>query len=168
MKILLIAALAACTTTYDFDPANAGMPESGKQHYAKTSDQFVRGAYADLVGRTPATYDFTLEINGQVAVKFQLDEQQQIVDTLDGIGDGLPLRNLLVAGLLHSAEVTIPDKASITDPRQYIHDQFTKLLGREPNVYELETFAQAWQSDPAVGPRAVIRAITGSREYQSH
>jgi len=74
----------------------------------------------------------------------------------------------VVVGLLHSAEITIPAKTAVADSRTYIHDQFTKLLGREPNVYELETFAHAWETDPAVGPRAVIRAITGSREYQGH
>lgn len=167
-RLVLLAALAGCSTTYDFDPASAGTPEgSAKPLHVKTSDQFVRGIYADLLGRTPETYDFELDINGTPDVKFQIDEQTTIENTLDGIGDSQPMRNLVVAGLLHSAELTLPDKASVADPRSYIHDQFTHLLGREPNVYELDAFAQAWQSNPAVGPRAVIRAITGSREYQS-
>ena len=173
--IIIAAALIAawfangCTTTYDYDPATAGTPEgSAKPHYAKTSSQFVRGIYADLLGRTPTSYDFELDINGTLAVKFPVDEENVLVDTLDGVGDSQPLRNLMVAGLLHSAELSLPDKAAVSDPRTFIHDQFTKLLGREPNVYELETFAQAWHRDHAVGPRAVIRAITGSREYQSH
>ena len=175
-RYLLIAALLGaayvangCTTTYDYDPATAGTPEgSGKALHVKTSSQFVRGIYADLLGRTPQTYDFELDINSQPQVKFQIDEESTLVNTLDGVGDGQPMRNLVVAGLLHSAEVTIPDKSTVADPRTYIHDQFTHYLGREPNVYELETFAQAWMADPSVGPRAVIRAITGSREYQAH
>jgi hypothetical protein len=67
---------------------------------------------------------------------------------------------------LHSAEVTIPDKGTVV-ARDYIRDQFRRLLGREPNTYELQAFADAWTRDPAVGPRTIIRAITGSREYQS-
>jgi len=51
--------------------------------------------------------------------------------------------------------------------RDYIRDQFRRLLGREPNTYELEAFAAEWENDPAVGPRTVIRAIIASREYQS-
>lgn len=172
MKTLVSCALlvvASCTTTYDYDPATAGTPDStDKPLHVETSSQFVRGIYADLLGRTPKTYDFELDINSTPAVKFQIDEQATIVNTLDGVGDSQPMRNLVVAGLLHSAELALPDKTAVADPRVYIHDQFTHLLGREPNVYELEAFAQAWQTDPAVGPRAVIRAITGSREYQSH
>jgi hypothetical protein len=60
----------------------------------------------------------------------------------------------------------MPEKASV-DAREYIRDQFRRLLGREPNTYELESFAAEWASDPAVGPRTIIRAITASREYQS-
>ena len=89
---------------------------------------------------------------------------------LDGIGDSMPMRNLIVKGLLHSTEVTIPDKATASnagDPRPYIKTQFEKLLGRSPNAYELEAFAAEWIKEPAVGPRTIIRAIIGSREYQS-
>ena len=165
----LVALLAGCTTTYDYDPAAAGTQDgTGKALHVKTSSQFVRGIYADLLARAPETYDFELDLNGSAALKFQIDEESTIVNTLDGVGDSQPMRNLVVQGLLHSAEVTIPDKASVADPKSYIHDQFTHLLGREPNAYELASFAQAWMTNPAVGPRAVIRAITGSREYQSH
>ena len=52
-------------------------------------------------------------------------------------------------------------------PRAFIREQFRKLLGREPNPYELSAFATEWESDAAVGPKAIIRAIVGSREYQS-
>jgi len=50
---------------YDFDPANAGMPESGKQHYAKTSDQFVRGAYASKGGKSFICLSSTYEKRGE-------------------------------------------------------------------------------------------------------
>jgi hypothetical protein len=167
--ILLIAVIvaSACTTTYDYDSVNAGDPDGTHQLQGKTSSQFVRGVFADLLGRSPESWQFTLKINGQTQFQLPIDEETEIVNTLDGLGDSLPLRNLLVAGLLHSSEITIPDKTAVPDPRAYIKDQFNRLLGRDPNTYELETFAAQWQTDPAVGPRAVIRAIVGSREYQS-
>lgn len=166
--VMLCALLAACTSTYNYDPAVAGDQENGdRAPRGKTSSQFLRGVYADLLGRTPQAYDFAVSVNGSAAGSFHIDEQTQLVNVLDGLGDSLPLRNLLVNGILHGSEATIPDKASIADPRDYITKQFTRLLGREPNVYELETFATAWATDPAVGPRSVIRALVGSREYQS-
>ena len=53
------------------------------------------------------------------------------------------------------------------DPAEFIAEQFRRLLGREPSAYELRAFADEWQTDDAVGPRAIIRALVGSREYQS-
>jgi len=167
-RLLLLCALAACTTTYDYDPAAVGDPEGGdRAPRGKTSNQFVRDVYADLVGRTPVAYDVTLQVNGVTQFILPLDEQAQLVGVLDGIGDSLPMRNLLVNGLLHGTEVAIPDKASVADPRSYLRQQFTRLLGREPGIYELQAFADAWTRDPAVGPRTVLRAIVGSRAYQS-
>jgi hypothetical protein len=167
-RLLLLCALAACTTTYNYDPASAGEQEGGdRAPRSKTSSQFLRGVYADLLGRAPQTYDFTLQLNGVTQFTLPLDEQAQLETVLDGIGDPLPMRNLVVNGLLHSTEVVVPDKASVADPSAYIRKQFTALLGRDPNVYELRAFSDAWAHDPAVGPRAVIRAIVASREYQS-
>jgi hypothetical protein len=169
-RIAMVCALAvsACATTYEYDPTAVGDPEGGdRAPRSKTSSQFVRGVYADLLGRTPTTFDFTLKISGATQFTLPLDEQAQLINVLDGLGDGLPMRNLIVNGLLHGSEVTLPAKGSVTDARAYIRDQFTRLLGREPNAYELESFADAWDHDPAVGPRTLIRAIVGSREYQS-
>jgi hypothetical protein len=169
-RLLLVVALAsACAdTTYDYDPASAGDVEGGEREpRAKTSSQFLRGLYADLVGRTPESYEFVVNVNNSPALRIPLDEEQQLSGILDGLGDSLPLRNLIVKGLLHSAEVTIPEKTAVADPRAYISEQFRRLLGREPNAYELGAFADEWAKDPAVGPRTIIRAITGSREYQS-
>ena len=168
IAMMLALALAACATTYDYDPTTVGDPEGGdRAPRSKTSSQFVRGVYADLMGRTPAAFDFTLKLNGATQFTLPLDEQAQLVNALDGLGDGLPMRNLVVNGLLHGSEITLPAKGSVSDPRGYIREQFTRLLGREPNAYELEGFAGAWDRDPAVGPRTIIRAIVGSREYQS-
>jgi len=108
-------------------------------------------------------------IDGDLHRRIGVDQpvEEPGADALDGLGDGLPMRNLVVNGLLHSSEVTLPAKGSVSDPRAYIVEQFTRLLGREPNAYELAGFADAWDRDPAVGPRTIIRAIIGSREYQS-
>lgn len=165
-RILLLAALAACTTTYDYDDVSAGAADPSHELQGKTSTQFVRGIYADLLGRAPESYTFVLKINGQIYAQFPISEETQVTSTLDGLGDSLPLRNLLVAGMLHSTAAAVPDKTAVADPRAFITDQFKRLLGREPNAYELQTFAAQWQTDPAVGPRAVIRAIVGSRAYQ--
>ena len=162
-----LAASACADTIYEYDPATAGDAEGDRQPRAKTSSQFLRGLYADLLSRTPETFEFVLKLNGVEAARFALDEEMQLGATLEGIGDSLPMRNLIAKGLLHSAEVTIPEKASVADPRAYIRDQFRRLLGREPNAYELEQYAGEWSKDAAVGPRTIIRAIVGSREYQS-
>jgi len=169
-RIAMVCALAvsACATTYEYDPTAVGDPEgSARAPRSKTSSQFVRGVYADLLGRAPTTFDFTLKSNGATLLTLPLDEQAQLINVLDGLGDGLPLRNVLVSGLLRGSEVTLPAKGSVSDARGYIREQFTRLLGREPNAYELEGFASAWDRDAAVGPRTIIRAIVGSREYQS-
>jgi hypothetical protein len=162
----LVLAGSACTDRYDYDEATAGEDDvGGRVPRSKSPSQFVRGVYADLLGRAPERYELTLTIINDT-IRFPLDEQTILVETLDGLGDSQPLRNLIAKGLLHSTEVSLPDKAAV-EPRTFIRDQFARLLGREPNPYELAAFTEAWTSDPAVGPRTIIRAILGSREYQS-
>jgi hypothetical protein len=90
-----------------------------------------------------------------------------MVGAMDALGDPGPARELLVAGLLRSPEVDLPAKNEVDDEVEYIGEQFRRLLGREPNPYELSVFVEAWHEDDAVGPRAILRAILGSREYQS-
>ena len=110
LMILCVLAATACTTTYDYDPATVGDPEGGDRvPRSKTSSQFVRDVYADLLGRNPVAYDFTLKVNGATQFTVQLDEQTQLVNVLDGIGDPLPMRNLIVNGPAR-AEVMILDK----------------------------------------------------------
>ena len=165
--LLLVAFVAACTDVYEYDPASAGEAEGGERALrAKTSSQFLRGIYADLLGRTPETYEIVIKFQGTEVFRFPASEETLLSNSLDGLGDSLPMRNLIANGLLHSAEISIPDKSAVT-ARDYISDQFRRLLGREPNTYELEVFAAEWDKDPAVGPRTIIRAIIASREYQS-
>ncbi|HEY5950219.1 MAG TPA: hypothetical protein VIV40_32210 [Kofleriaceae bacterium] len=168
MRLLLIVAFAsACTDVYDYDPTSAGQPEGNERApRGKSSSQFLRGIYADLLGRTPESYEIVIKFQGTEVFRFTADEEALLSNSLDGLGDSLPMRNLIANGILHSSEITIPDKAAVTS-RDYIRDQFRRLLGREPNTYELEAFAAEWDNDPAVGPRTIIRAIIASREYQS-
>jgi len=167
LTIAAALAASACTETYAYDPATAGEAEADHQARAKTSSQFLRGLYADVLSRTPETFEFVVRLDGAEVLRFPLDEEAQLTAVLEGIGDSLPMRNLIAKGLLHSTEVAIPARAAIADPRAYIRDQFRRFLGRDPNPYELEQFAGEWAQDAAVGPRTVIRAIVGSREYQS-
>lgn len=164
---LALALAAACTETYAYDPATAGEAEGARQPRAKTSSQFLRGLYADLLSRTPQTFELVVRLNGTEALRLPLDEEALLTTVLEGLGDPLPLRNLVANGLLHSAELSLPAKAEVADPRAFVREQFRRLLGREPNPYELQALADAWAQDAAVGPRTILRAIVGSREYQS-
>ena len=74
---------------------------------------------------------------------------------------------MITAGLLGSKEVDLPKKSQVADPKEFIRDQFRTLLGREPNTYESFAFEEAWKADADTGPKTIIRAIVGSREYQS-
>jgi hypothetical protein len=170
LAIALCTALAvgACDTTYDFDRTTVG-EDDGTVGTArsKTSSQFVRGIYADILGRAPERYDFVVTLDGQPGFTLPIDEESFLVNTLDGMGDPGPLRALIVKGMVESGEVQLPAKSAVADPDAFITDQFRRLLGREPNAYELSAFATQWRSDTAVGPKAIVRAIAGSREYQS-
>jgi len=58
IAMMCALALAACATTYDYDPTTVGDTEGGgRAPRGKTSSQFVRGVYADLLGRTPTLAD---------------------------------------------------------------------------------------------------------------
>jgi hypothetical protein len=158
---------AGCSTTYDFDPVTVGEDDSGRDPRPKSSSQFIRSVYADLYGRTPEVYDFTITQGAQILVQFPIDEQEQLVAAQDAVGDPTSLRSRLVAGMVRAAEAGLPTKASVSDPAEFIADKFRRLLGREPSPYELAIFVGEWNADPAVGPHAIVRALIGSREYQS-
>jgi hypothetical protein len=164
---LLVA--ASCETSYKFDPVPVGDDGSERAPRARTNTQYVRGLYTDLVGRAPESYDIIIsDAAGTELGRFPVAEQEFLLFTLDGVGDPAPLRSLIAAGLVRSAEVVIPEKDDVGDPAEFVSEQFRKFLGREPNPYELDAFVAEWEGDPAVGPRTVIRALVASREYQSY
>src|SRR5690349_5297057 len=149
--IALLALLAAsCETSYKFDPVAVGDDGSERAPRARTNTQYIRGLYSDLVGRAPESYDILItDTAGTELARFPVAEQEFLLFTLDGVGDPAPLRSLIAAGLVRSAEVVLPDKEDVDDPAEFVTDQFKKFLGREPNPYELEAFTAEWESDPA-------------------
>ncbi len=168
IALAAVAALAAaCETTYEFDDVQIGDDDSAKTPRDRSNSQFLRSVYADLLGRTPEVYDFVIEFDGVEANRFPINESDFLMGALDAVGDPTPMRNLIVAGLVRSAEAAIPDKDDIDDPADYIRTQFRAFLGRDPNEYELRTFVDEWDTDDAVNPRTVVRALIASREYQS-
>lgn len=158
---------AACTTTYEFEPIDVGEEGGGRDPVPRSSTQYVNAVYADLLGRQPEQYDFTITQGPTELLRFQLDEQDTMVAALDALGDSTSVRDLMVTAIVRSSEAGIPDKDEVDDPADFIAEQFRTLLGREPNAYELAAFVDEWNADDAVGPRAVIRAILASREYSS-
>jgi hypothetical protein len=167
LAALAVAPAAGCDTTYVFDEVGVGEGDEGRTPRARSNSQFLRAVYADLIGRNPERYDFVVSVGGEEAARFPLSEQEILVAVMDGVGDPTPMRNLVVAGLVWSAEVDLPEKAEVDDPRAFIVAQFRTFLGRDPGVYELRALLDEWDADPAVDPRTVIRAILASREYQS-
>lgn len=165
---MLALAPSGCDTVYEFDELEVGDVDDTRDPRARENSQFLRAVYTDLLDRIPENYDLAITINGEVIFNFPIDEQEFLLGALSGVGDARPMRAVLTAGLVASEEVAIPSKPDVSDPADYIQDQFRRILGRDASAYELETFVREWQSDPAVNPRTVIRALIGSREYQSY
>lgn len=162
------ALLLACgDTTYRFDDVTVGEDDGARAPRERSNSQFVRAVYGDLVGRAPESYEFVVTAGGAEVARFPVDEQRQLIGVLEGMGDPRPLRALLTAGLVASEEVDLPERADVDDPADFIAGEFRRLLGREPSAYELRAFVDEWRADDAVGPRTVVRALVGSREYQS-
>lgn len=165
---LVACALAGCgDTTYQFEDVTVGDEDGARAPRDRSNSQFVRAVYSDLVGRAPESYEFLITINGGRPIPLQVNEQSLLVGALEGMGDSRPLRALVVAGLVASAEVSLPERDEVEEPADFIAEQFRRLLGREPGAYELRAFVDEWEADGAVGPRQVVRALIGSREYQS-
>jgi len=176
-RFIAVVALAAfalgagavgCGKTYSFEPVEVGDDGTDRAPIEKSNGQFVRAVYADLLGRAPESVTVKVDYGGAAPnASFAVDEQSTLLDALDSVGDPLPLRDALVAGVLDAPEVKLPAKDDVKDPAAFVTDQFETLLGRDPTTWELGAFTEAWRTDAAVGPKTVVRAILTSREYQS-
>jgi hypothetical protein len=165
---LSLLVLAACAdTTYSFEDVTVGEDDGARAPRERSNSQFVRAVYGDLVGRAPESYEFVVEAGDVELIRFPVSEQSLLVDVLEGMGDSRPLRALLTAGLVASAEVSLPERDEVDEPAELISEQFRRLLGRDPSAYELRAFVDEWEADEAVGPLSIVRALIGSREYQS-
>jgi hypothetical protein len=164
--VVLLVSLTGCQSVA-IEPTVAVGDDTTRTLRPRANSQFLRGLYTDLVGRAPEIVTFVIDdASGAEQSRFPLDEEATLSSALDGVGDPAPMRALIVAGLLSSAEVTLPARDDV-DAATFVTEQFHKFLGREPGAYERAAFVDAWNADPAVGPRAVVRAILASREYQS-
>jgi hypothetical protein len=167
LGIIAPLGVGACQTTYDFDAVELGKDDASRAPRPKSNSQFVRAVYADVLGRAPEVYNFVVaDQKGKTITQFPIDEQKMLLDALDAVGDTDALRAIVVAGLAQSTEASLPNKDDVS-PAAFVTEQFHHYLGREPTAYELSAFVSAWKQDPAVGPRVVVRALVGSREYQS-
>ena len=158
---------SSCETTYQFEELDVGSADDTREPRARENSQFVRAIYTDLLGRTPEAYELQVTLGGMEAARFPINEEDALLGALAGVGDPGPMRALITAGLVSSEEVDIPAKSDVSDPAGFIEDQFQRILGRSPSAYELQAFVREWESDSSVNPRTVIRALIGSREYQS-
>lgn len=165
----LAVLLPACGDgAYQFQEVTVGGEGDGRIPQARSNSQFVRAVYSDLLGRQPESYDFVvLDAQGNEVSRFSVDEQRFLVSALDGINDTDPLRAVIAAGLTSSPEAGLPEKAEVADPEAFVVEQFHRFLGRDPGTWELAAFVADWKSSEAVNPRTVVRALIGSREYQS-
>ena len=170
----LIAALAlalthvACgETTYVFEDTELGDDDSARTPRERSNSQFIRSMYTDVLGRAPTSYDLNVQFNGQPAGTFPVDEQEQLMAVLDSVGDPTPMRSLFAVSIVEHPESTIPEKSAVSDPAEFIAEQFRLYLGREPGTYELSAFVEEWNNSDDVNPKTVIRALLASREYQS-
>jgi hypothetical protein len=166
--LLAFVALPACEANYGFDPVAVGSDEASAPR-PRSNSQFVRAVFADVLGRSPEVYDFVIyDDQGNEISSFEVDESEFLIAAMDSVADERVMRSIVATGLTHSTEVALPSKDEVDDPEAFIGDQFRRLLGREPGAYELHAFLQEWTAADAVGPHEIVRALVGSREYQSY
>lgn len=159
---------AAAPTEYGFETVDLGGSGEGREPRPRSNTQFLRAVYADVLGRSLENYEFELLVNGELLASVPVDERALLNAALDSISDVAPMRSVLITALLNSRGIDIPERGEVDDPEAFITEQFRRFLGREPGVYELRAFREAWDEDDAVTPRAIMRALLESREYQSY
>lgn len=163
----ILISTAGCGATYDFQEVTVGgTADPGRAPRPREDGQFVRALYADVLDRGPQVFDLSIDPGTGTPFSFPIDEAETLGAFFGGVGDPAPLRALLTAGLVRSAESRLPRREDVKQPGDFIAGQFRRLLGRDPSAYELHAFLAEWQRDPVVGPQVVVRAIIASRAYQ--
>ncbi len=114
----------------------------------KGDQVFIRTLFSDILGREPT-----------------FDEFRNSRNAFTALSDPAPIRNVIAQLLLESGGATLPPKAEITKPAEWVADEFRRLLGREPKPAETEAFV-ATLGEYGCEPRTVVLAIVTSPEYQ--
>jgi hypothetical protein len=109
----------------------------------------LRGVYVDLIERAP-----------------QLDELRNLRNAMNAMADPAPLRSVLAKVILDSPQCKLPERAP-GDDRAFVTGCFLRYLAREPEPRELDAFTAALAQKGAK-PQHIVRAITGSLEYQTY
>src|SRR6185503_1214452 len=83
--VLALGAAGCGDKGYEFDEVALGGDGEARTPKARSNSQFVRAIYTDLLGRAPESYDFVVtDADGNELTRFPVDEQQYLVDALDG------------------------------------------------------------------------------------
>jgi len=118
---------------------------------ARTKDEipYVRGLFVDILGRTP-TYQ----------------ELRNVRNAFLSLADPTPIRLVMGRVLLESGQVKMPESSIAA--RRFVQEQFIRLLARQPNRNELDTFTDLLKNDPQVTPSVILWTLISSPEYQSY
>jgi hypothetical protein len=121
-----------------------GAPSASRR---KSAAEFLRGAFADLVGRRPSFSELSALVRAASVVP----------------GDAA--RNALVQAILDGGEARIPLLVDVRDPKAWVADRFLRHLGRAPTEAEAQAYEKALR-DPDGGPALVLRALLTCPEAQ--
>lgn len=162
---LVCCVAGACEQQFGFRDVQVGQ-EGDRELRVKSNSQFVRSLLSDVLSRAPSEITLIQEVNAGT-LEVAIDEEATLVGMLDGVGDTFAARRVVGMAILSAAEASLPHKEEV-DPEAFVDQAFAEYLGRDATPYERAAFVDAWHADPAVGPRAVLRAIVMSRAYQGY
>jgi len=118
-----------------------------KEQHPLSNRAFVNALHVDLLGRMPTP-----------------GEAEPMREALDGLGDSAPLRAILARLLLDSGRVSIPEKSSITNRREWAISLFPRFFGREASKEELNAVCGALD-EPSCQPSTILYALLSHPEY---
>ena len=83
-------------------------------------------------------------------------------------GEPVNYGQILADATLVSLMMTMSAYSGRMVTKQFVLEQFVRLLARQPTDKELTTFVNALKTDPAVTPEVVLYTLISSPEYQSY